>query len=171
VQESQPSAYEPAEAQRLSSRALSDLLASFALDRSIDKFRDLFDHFAPRLKSFFINSGCSQELSEELVQEVFLIVWKKAHLYDSKKAAASTWLFTIGRNLRIDGLRRRKDIVDMDNSCFESLLTMESNQEGHLDQSRLSELVRASLARLPSSQAEVVRLSFYSGMAHAEIAQ
>ena len=44
--------------------------------------------------------------AEELVQEVMISVWRRACLYDWRKAAASTWIFTIARNQRIDMLRK-----------------------------------------------------------------
>jgi RNA polymerase sigma-70 factor (ECF subfamily) len=44
--------------------------------------------------------------AEELAQETMILVWRKAGLFDPGKAAASTWIFAIGRNLRADALRR-----------------------------------------------------------------
>ena len=50
--------------------------------------------------------GAAPEAAEELAQETMLIVWRRAEAFDPSKAAASTWVFAIARNLRIDVARR-----------------------------------------------------------------
>ena len=87
------------------------MLVSVGSERDRKAFRALFDHFAPRLKSFYFKAGTNPQMAEELVQETFAQIWRKAHLYDPGKAAASTWIFTIARNQRIDRLRSEKSFV------------------------------------------------------------
>src|SRR6188474_2833194 len=58
-------------------------------------FASVFDHFAPRVKSFMMRKGASPELAEDLVQETMIAVWSKAALYSPERGAASTWVFTI----------------------------------------------------------------------------
>ena len=65
-------------------------------------FAELFDYFAPRVKSFLIRSGASNSMAEDCAQEVMATVWLKAHLFDPSRASVSTWIFTIARNKRID---------------------------------------------------------------------
>ena len=69
-------------------------------------FADLFAHFAPRIKGFLIKSGASAQVAEECAQESMVTVWHKAHLFDPSRASASTWIFTIARNKKIDAFRR-----------------------------------------------------------------
>ena len=66
----------------------------------------LFHHFAPRLKSFALKLCGTEALALELVQDTMLSVWQKAHLYHPERGAASTWIYTIARNLRYDALRK-----------------------------------------------------------------
>ena len=72
----------------------------------VDAFKSIFEYFAPRVKAYIMRLDCDSLIAEELTQEVMSIVWRKAKQYDSSKAAASTWIFTIARNLRIDTFRR-----------------------------------------------------------------
>ena len=51
--------------------------------------------------------------AEELAQETLLTVWQKAALFDPARAGASTWIFTIARNLRIDALRRERHPAEL----------------------------------------------------------
>jgi RNA polymerase sigma-70 factor (ECF subfamily) len=87
--------------------AMSGLMRRIAEARDRDAFRDLFVHYAPRLKSFMLRKGADAELAEELMQETLLAVWSKARLYHPARGSVTTWVFTIARNLRIDRLRRQ----------------------------------------------------------------
>src|SRR3954469_16503708 len=82
------------------------LIMRVAQNRDRLAFGQLFDHFAPRLKSFMMRKNTSAELAEDLVQEAMISVWTKAALYEPSKGSVTTWVFTIARNLRIDRIRR-----------------------------------------------------------------
>ncbi|MGH6971219.1 MAG: sigma factor, partial [Caulobacteraceae bacterium] len=69
-------------------------------------FAALFGCFAPKVKSYMLRLGAEPALAEELAQETLLAVWRKAGSFDPAKAAPSTWIFAIARNLRIDAARR-----------------------------------------------------------------
>ena len=84
-------------------------VVAIATDQSREAFALLFDRFAPRVKSYLLKLGTKGELAEELAQETLLVVWRKAAYFDPSRASASTWIFTIARNLRIDALRRELD--------------------------------------------------------------
>jgi RNA polymerase sigma-70 factor, ECF subfamily len=148
--------------------AFADAIAAIATRADREAFARLFGHFAPRVKSYMLRLGASPALAEELAQETLLTVWRKAGAFDPGKAAASTWIFRIARNLRIDGLRRerRPEPVadpsdDPDEAPTPDAAMAATQSEGR---------VRHALLSLPAEQAEVVRLSFYSDKAHAEIA-
>ena len=70
-------------------------------------FEELFNHFAPRVKAFLMKSGADPQMAEECSQEVMATVWRKAHLFDPSRASASTWIFTIARNKKIDAIRKQ----------------------------------------------------------------
>ena len=80
-----------------------------AVDQRRDReaFAALFSHFAPRLKAYLIKAGATPGAAEEFAQDAMLTVWRKADLFDSRKAGAAAWIFTIARNRRLDV--RRKD--------------------------------------------------------------
>jgi RNA polymerase sigma-70 factor (ECF subfamily) len=85
---------------------LADLLRRVAERGDVEAFRSLFQAYAPRVKSFMMRQGADAGTAEELAQETLLAVWRKARLYSGEKGSASTWIYTIARNLRIDRLRR-----------------------------------------------------------------
>ncbi|MFT4713000.1 MAG: DNA-directed RNA polymerase specialized sigma24 family protein, partial [Candidatus Azotimanducaceae bacterium] len=71
-------------------------------------YTELFTHFAPLLKAFLLKSGSqNMEQVEELVQETMIKVWRKAKHFNPSQGKASTWIYTIARNTRIDSIRKQ----------------------------------------------------------------
>ncbi|SFK25780.1 RNA polymerase sigma-70 factor, ECF subfamily [Pseudovibrio ascidiaceicola] len=155
----------------LTSADLSALLQSLGRERSREIFRQLFEFFAPRLKTYFLKGGATSELSEELVQETFVIVWRKAEMFDSRKASASTWIYTIARNLRIDRFRKERRYLYKDDQFFANELVGEETQLDDHYQSQLSERVKKALPLLPAEQSTIIKLAFYEDASHSKIAQ
>ena len=146
------------------------LLLRVAQSRDKAALAALFTHFGPRVKSMMLKLGASEALAEDLVQETFVSVWRKAALYSSQRGAASTWIFTIARNLRIDQLRRQS------NKPYEDLESLELASDAPLgsvlvEQRQVIERVTIALRGLPADQQDVVRLSFIHDMPHAQIAE
>ncbi|HEY4123346.1 MAG TPA: sigma-70 family RNA polymerase sigma factor, partial [Rhizomicrobium sp.] len=83
-------------------------LVSIAIRQDRAAFAVLFGYFAPRVKAYLLKLGAGPSLAEDLAQEAMIAVWRKAVLFDPTKASASTWIFTIARNLRIDAIRRER---------------------------------------------------------------
>lgn len=145
----------------------ADLILAIASTQDRAAFAELFQHFAPRVKSYMLRLGAPPETAEELAQETLLTVWRKAALFDPARAGASTWIFTIARNLRIDALRReRRPLIDLPDVEPEPEATPDTLLDGAERDGRL----RQAMADLPPDQAEVVRLSFFEDKPHSEIA-
>jgi len=132
-------------------------------------FARLFRHFAPRVKSYLLRFHMEAAVAEELSQETLLIVWRKAAYFDPSRAAASTWIFTIARNLRVDFLRgsAHPDALE-DHPALESADPLPGDA---LLASEREARTRDALTGLPQDQAEVVRLSFFEDKPHSEIAR
>lgn len=130
----------------------------------------LFNLFGPRVKSMMLKLGAGEALAEDLVQETFLTVWRKAALYSSQRGAASTWIFTIARNLRIDQLRRQSNrpYEDLEKVTIESDAPLGSML---VEQNQVVARVTAALETLSAEQRDVIRLSFIHDMPHAQIAE
>ena len=142
-----------------------------AIARTADRgaFARLFEHVAPRVKSYMLRLGAQPEAAEELAQEALLTVWRKAALFDPVRAGASTWIFAIARNLRIDAIRRerRPRIEDDPTDLPEAEVPADAVVAAQERDGRL----REAMAELPGDQAEVVRLSFFQDKPHSEIAR
>ncbi|MGZ0189177.1 MAG: sigma-70 family RNA polymerase sigma factor [Alphaproteobacteria bacterium] len=149
-------------------RHLVDCLRAVAENSDRAAFAELFQHFAPRLKAYMRRLGADDSQAEELMQEAMLMMWRRATSYDPTVAAVSTWLFTIARNKRIDGIRRtRRPEIDPNDP---TLVHSPEQPDKLVDQIQLAARMRTSLAALPSEQSEVIRLAFYEGLSQSEIA-
>ncbi len=140
-----------------------------AVARSQDRegFSELFNHFAPRLKGFFMRLGVPAAIGEDLAQDVMLTVWRKAEMFDPSRASAATWIFTIARNLRIDMKRRERDPQLLE-AYYDG--TPPPTPSDEVLSAELESRVTAALQRLPRDQADVIRLSFFEDRPHIEIA-
>ena len=96
------------------------MVAAVAERRDREAFARLFDHFAPRLNGYLLRLGTDATTAEEITQEVMVTLWRKAALFDPTKSSATTWLYRIARNRRIDLKRRdRLDFLDTQDPVLE----------------------------------------------------
>lgn len=167
---------EPLAAVALRSSRMSDpvrdpfagLIQAVATTRDREAFAALFDHFAPRLKAWMMKAGAAPQAAEDFAQDTMLAVWRKAELFDAGRAGASTWIFTIARNLRIDALRRdarRTPSPEID-LAPEPAPDPEAEVQAHDEAARVALLLNG----LTEEQRTVLRLSFYKDRPHSEIA-
>jgi len=133
-------------------------------------FARLFAHYAPRLKTFLSRQGFVSSDCDDLIQDTMLAVWRKAGQFDAEAGAVSTWIFAICRNLGIDRRRRvarRRRDDDLPMSDVDPSPSAEGEIITREDETR----VRRALDRLPTEQADVIALSFFSQSPQTEIAR
>ncbi|MGD0864920.1 MAG: sigma-70 family RNA polymerase sigma factor [Rhizomicrobium sp.] len=148
---------------------LNDLIVLIAQSRDRRAFEMLFAHFAPRIKGYLIRLGTSVAAAEDLAQETMLAVWRKASMFDPARASASTWIFTVARNLRIDLLRReRRPDFDPNDPAFVPGEEPAADARMMRDDDDVN--LRAALGKLSPEQAEIVQMSFFADKPHSAIA-
>jgi RNA polymerase sigma-70 factor (ECF subfamily) len=145
------------------------LADAVAKKRDQAAFAELFHFFAPRLKSFLLRQNTPVNEAEEIVQEVMIVLWHKADLYDAEKSSLSTWLFRIARNRRIDSARRQSS-RKLDESDPLLLPAAPPAPDELVQTGDREDIVRTALARLPNEQVKLIQLAFFFGQSHSEIA-
>jgi RNA polymerase sigma-70 factor (ECF subfamily) len=108
-------------------------------------------------------------MAEDLVQEVMIKVWQKAAGFNPEKASATTWIYTVARNCRIDMLRRKSNTqhLPLENEDF----WHEPDEEtpvSLLRQRRYEEHIKSSLSQLPREQDEILRKVYLEGKSYYE---
>ncbi len=144
-------------------------LHRIARDKDKEAFVDIFEYFAPRIKAYYLKGGVSKEQAEELVQETMISIWNKADTFNSNQSKASTWIFTIARNKRIDALRKMKHAIpDPNDPTFIEADT--SGPDQYLARQDQAKTVSSILKSLPEKQSALILKSFFEDKSHHDIA-
>ncbi len=136
-------------------------------------FASFYRRFAPGLFSMIYQILQDQKESEDILQEAFVQMWKKAATYDSSRSALFTWAVMISRNKAIDRLRssqrrfRTVEAAATEAAIVPPKATMQADEL--LDQSEERGRVRAALSKLPEGQREAIDLAFFGGLTQVEI--
>lgn len=151
----------------------SQLLEKVGRTGDRQAYHALFEHFAPQIKYYAMANGLSSH-AEELVQEVFVFIWRRSCLYDWRKAAASTWIFTIARNQRIDMLRKMQRTSAEMPVETEDLWQIPGENEDEpvtsLHRLMSERRVRDSLQHLPEEQITVIAKVYMEHKSHQMVA-
>jgi RNA polymerase sigma-70 factor (ECF subfamily) len=131
--------------------------------------RHLFDRYGGLVYAFAYRIVLDHQVAEECTQDVFLSVWRRAADFDERRGRLSTWILAIARNRAIEQTRRRA--VRKADPCAEVEVagTAEDPAEAALRADDAHELL-AAMESLPGAQHEALRLAFYDGLTHSEIA-
>lgn len=144
-------------------------IEAIATAQSLAAFRRLFDHYAPRVKSYLRRLGAADEAADDLVQEVMLTVWRRAAQFDPGKATVSTWIYTITRNRRIDAMRRdRRPLPDLVDPSMEPDGPVPADRVVELRE--LSGRLELAVATLPPEQSRLLRIFYFEEKTHNAIA-
>lgn len=150
-------------------RRFADLLAMVAERQDRAAYSELFAYYAPRVKSYLMRLGADSALAEEITQDVMVTVWRKAALFDRSQASVSTWIFRVARNRRIDVFRRAKR-PELDPEETMLLPSGVEAPDARIESMETEARVRAAMKDLPEEQVNLLRLAFYEGLSHSEIA-
>ena len=152
------------------SASLDALVLAVARSRDRQAFVGLFTHFGPRLKAYLMRQGAGGQEAEELVQEAMIMVWQRAESFDPSRASASTWIFTIARNKRIDALRRdRRPEFDPNDPAL--VPDPEVRADDLVGAAQDSNRLQRAIEALPPEQAELVKMAYFEDKAHVKIAE
>jgi RNA polymerase sigma-70 factor (ECF subfamily) len=136
-----------------------------------DALAELYDRFASMLLALARRILGSEAEAEDVLQEVFVQVWKQAQRYQSSRSSVSTWLVLITRSRSIDRLRTRQVVertAEAANQQDPNRYTSSEGARNVLKRER-GKRIAEELQRLPAEQKEVLELAFFSGLTQSEI--
>ena len=145
------------------------LLLRIAKDADEAAFNELYGYYAPRIKTYMMREGADSTAADDLAQQAMATIWRKAHLFDPAKGAATAWIFRVARNLRIDRLRRER----VWQSLPEDHKEQPSNDPNPDDVLMTNQQYRALwrvVQTLPPDQLQVIKLCYLSGLSQSEAA-
>src|SRR5207237_2395508 len=104
--------------------------------------------------------------AEDVLQEVFLHLWRNPGAFDSSRGNLGAWLAVITRNRAIDGLRKRRPETDI----ADVVVSVEPDMARDAERARAMEKVRGALGIMPAAQRSALEMAYFEGLPHIEIA-
>lgn len=127
---------------------------------------DLYDRYSGIVYGVALRVLRDTTAAEDLLQEVFLQLWRNPQSFNPERGRLAPWLAVIARNRAIDMLRRRPQEQDIDELPISTGINLEDTAVQRL----AVEKVRGVLAGLPPEQRKALEMAFFEGMTHTEIA-
>ncbi len=131
--------------------------------------QELYERYGRVIYSFAYRLTHDATLAEECVQDVFVTLWRRAADFDPTRAKLTTWLFVVARNRAIELGRQknrrpelRDDLEPVGRAPDPADLVTIADE---------SQRVAEAMAELPEEQLAVLRLSYFDGLSHSEIAE
>ncbi len=154
-----------------------DVLMSRVGDRDGDAFGQLYDRYSRPCFALARRILTDSGLAEDVVQEVFLAVWRRPERFDPTRGSFASWLLAATHHKAVDAVRReetrrrRRSSTAVDD---ERLLATPTNSPPVEDQvwaTLRGERVRAALERLPRAQRDALALAYFGGYTQREVAE
>lgn len=131
----------------------------------------LYDRYRLILFGLILRILHSRPEAEDVLQDVFIQVWKRASDYDESRGRAFTWLVTLARSRAIDRLRALDSRQRTANESLEGVPDSVSDAATDAFKSEQREVVRDALAALPPEQRQTLLLAYFEGLTQTEIAE
>jgi RNA polymerase sigma-70 factor, ECF subfamily len=127
----------------------------------------LYDRYSPIIYSVALRVLGDSGTAEDILQEVFMQLWRSPDMFDASRGSLPGWLAVIARNRAIDSLRKRRPETDI----TEVVVSVEPDLAGKAEWSRAVEKIRSGLRGMPAPQRSVLEMAFFEGLTHTEIAE
>ena len=137
-------------------------------------YETLYDRYCSAVMGLALKITGDRSLAEEVVQETFWRVWRKADLFQTQRGAFTSWFFGITRNVSIDVLRRQKtqiQPVEETEQIIEQAVDPSMNVPEAAWLREKHQQMQAAIATLPNEQRNVIEMAYFRGLTRQEIAQ
>jgi RNA polymerase sigma-70 factor (ECF subfamily) len=155
--------------------ASDESLMKAIMHRRQGALRELYDRYGKTVKAVVVRVVHEEAEADDVLQEIFLQIWKEAGNYSPRAGRPLGWVVTLARRRAIDRLRRRQAYCRA-KERFELQIERQPDSwvrnriEQDLVQSDLRRFLERQMNSLPAYQREVIELSFFEGRSHREIA-
>jgi RNA polymerase sigma-70 factor, ECF subfamily len=131
-----------------------------------DALAALHDRYAQVVYSVALRVLGETTQAEDILQEIFLQLWRNPQTFDSNRGSLGAWLAVITRHRAIDHLRRRRPETDIE----DVIVAVDTHLEQTTDRNMTISKVRAAVEHLPAEQRKPLEMAFFQGLTHSEIA-
>ncbi|MGH9023765.1 MAG: RNA polymerase sigma factor [Acidimicrobiia bacterium] len=138
-----------------------------------DAFAELFGRYGPAVLGLALRVIGDQTLAEEVVQEVFVSVWRRAGAYDPQRGGVRSWLLTQAHHRAVDVVRREASLRRRTAAVVPDAVASDDPtdivEEGEVARRRIQ--VRTALGALPEGQRTVLELAYFGGLSQTQVAE
>ena len=127
----------------------------------------LYARYSPVVYAVALRVLGDTAAAEDVLQEVFMQLWRRPGSFDSGRGNLAPWLAVIARNRAVDQLRKRRPQAEIS----ETIVSVEPDLAGEADRSRAMEKVRAVLQEMPAAQRSSLEMAYFEGYSHSEISE
>ena len=131
-----------------------------------DALATLHDRYSQVVYSVALRVLGETSQAEDILQEIFLQLWRNPQTFDSNRGSLGAWLAVITRHRAIDLLRRRRPESDIE----DVIVAVDTRLEQTTDRNMAVAKIRAVVERLPAEQRKPLEMAFFEGLTHSEIA-
>jgi RNA polymerase sigma-70 factor (ECF subfamily) len=137
-----------------------------------DALSALYDRYAGMLYAMLVRILKDTSAAEEVLQDLFLQLWRGASRFDASRGSLPAWLLVIGRNRALSRLRRRerREILEDPEEFSLEAVPFAGDLEDEAWRMQLMQKLRSAMATLPPEQKEALELAYFEGMTQTEIA-
>jgi RNA polymerase sigma factor (sigma-70 family) len=141
------------------------------LDRNDQSFSYLYDNYSAALYGIIKGILPDEETVRDVLQEVFVNIWKKIDLYDPSKGRLFTWMINVARNAAIDKFRSRSYQDSLKNRAIPDNVDT-NNIPGAVTTQQTDDVgLKKVLGKLKEEYRVLIDLSYYQGYTHEEISK
>jgi RNA polymerase sigma factor (sigma-70 family) len=133
-------------------------------------FAELYKRTSSKLFGVCLRMLHDRSEAEEVLQETYTTVWRRAASFDAAKASAITWLITLSRNKAIDRLRQRREALLDDPSRLDETADEQPTPAADAETSQEYQRLQRCLDELEPQQRDSVREAFFTGATYNELA-
>jgi RNA polymerase sigma-70 factor (ECF subfamily) len=132
----------------------------------------LYDRYSAMLFGMLVRILRDQQAAEEVLQDLFLQLWRNAAQFDAARGSLPAWLMVIGRNRAISRLRGRRDreVLEENEGDYANTFASGQNIEDEAVRAQVARNISAAMGQLPVEQRQAVELAYFEGMTQSEIA-
>lgn len=131
-----------------------------------DALGQLYDRYSSIVYSVALRVLSDTAGAEDVLQEVFMQLWRNPGTFDASRGNLAPWLAVIARNRAIDMVRKRRPETDI----ADIVVSVEQDLAGEADRSRAVDKNRGVLSTMPAVQRSALEMAFFEGLTHTEIA-
>ena len=159
----------PGDMRGLADEELMDLVD----DGEVRAFEVIFDRHAGAAYSLALRMCGRRALAEDIVQEAFLSLWRSGTSYDRGRGSVRSWVLSAVHNRAVDALRRAgsKAARDVHDAGIAERLPAREATDAEVERRDDARRIRSALGELPPDQRQVIKLAYFGGLTHNQIAE